>query len=266
LAMACTCWWRRATAGWFSSSVPRAACPGVFRRTALTDTLSVYVVAAVAALALLSTFAHARAFFAIDPPIEQWIQAVIPAPFGRVLDAVSWVGFPPQVDAVIGLGILFVISLGYRWEAICLAFAGLTGAVSWFGMAVLVDRPRPSPDLVHVERMLGLGSYPSGHVLNLTSFFGSLFILSWLGMRPTWYRGILQILSAVMVVCIGVARIYSGEHWPSDVLAGYLQGSIVVALTCLLYVWRPTIRTADPKGRGRRLGRSGGTPAQPRFR
>jgi undecaprenyl-diphosphatase len=206
---------------------------------AVTWTLSVYALAAVAALAFLSAMAHARPFFGVDPLIEQWIQAVVPVPLGRVLDAVSWVGFPPQVDVVIGLGIVVVLTLGYRWEAACLTFAGVTGAVSWFAMTLLVNRPRPSPDLVHVEQVLGLGSYPSGHVLNLTSFFGSLFILSWLGMRPTWHRAVMQCLSALLVVCIGVARIYSGEHWPSDVLAGYLQGSVVVALTLLVYIRRP---------------------------
>jgi membrane-associated phospholipid phosphatase len=199
----------------------------------------VYVLTAVAVLAILSAMAHARAFFALDPPIERSLQAVTPGSFGRVLDAVSWIGFPPQVDIVIGLGILVVLMLGYRWEAMCLAFAGITGAVSWYGMTLLVDRPRPSSDLVHVETLLGPGSYPSGHVLNLTAFFGSLFILSWLSMPPSWYRTVIQSVSAVLIVCIGVARIYSGEHWPSDVLAGYLQGSIVVALTLLLYVHRP---------------------------
>lgn len=199
-----------------------------------------YVVAAAAVLALLSAMAHAEAFFAVDPLIAGSVQALIPAPVGGALDAVSWLGFPPEVDALIGIGVLVVLTLGYRWEALCLAFAAVTGAVSWFGMTLLVDRPRPSPELVHVERVLALGSYPSGHVVNLTAFFGSLFILSWLAMRPAWYRGVMQGLGAALIVCIGVARIYSGEHWPSDVLAGYLQGSIVVALTWLLYLHRPT--------------------------
>jgi membrane-associated phospholipid phosphatase len=212
----------------------------MLRGGALTWTLGVYVLVAAVVLAFFSAMAHARAFFAVDPLIEGSVQAVIPAPVGRVLDGVSWLGFPPQVDVVIGVGVLIVVTLGYRWEALCLAFAGVTGAVSWFGMTLLVARPRPSPELVHVERALGLGSYPSGHVVNLTAFCGSLFILSWLAMRPTWYRGVMQGLSAALIVCIGVARIYSGEHWPSDVLAGYLQGSIVVALTWLLYLHRPT--------------------------
>jgi membrane-associated phospholipid phosphatase len=218
--------------------------PAALRRGALRWTLWLwlYVLAGLAVLALLSVGAHAQAFFAVDPLIERSIQALIPEQLGRVLDGVSWVGFPPQVDIVIALGILIVLLLGYRWEATCLAFAGITGAVSWFGMTLLIDRPRPSPDLVHVERLLGPGSYPSGHVLNLTAFFGSLLILSWLGMRPTRYRAVMQAVSAVLIVCIGIARIYSGEHWPSDVLAGYLQGSIVVALTLLLYVHRPHAR------------------------
>ena len=219
----------------FSTKLLKLAQPAARRRSWLIWTLWAYVLVGLAALTLLSEMAHARAYFAFDPPLERFIQAVIPEPVGRVLDGVSWVGFPPQVDVIIGLGVVIVFGLGYRWEAICLAFAGITAAVSWFAIVELVQRPRPSPDLVHVERVLGLGSYPSGHVLNLTAFFGSLLILSWLGMRPTWYRMIMQGISVVLVLCIGLARIYSGEHWPSDVLAGYLQGSVVVALTLLVY-------------------------------
>lgn len=169
------------------SGVEYAGAVGLWPR-AVRRTLSVYVLAGLAAPALLSALAHARPSFSFDPVIERWIQAVIPIQLARVLDAVSWVGFPPQVDVVIGLGIFIVLTLGYRWEVACLTFAAISGAVSRFGVALRVDRRDPSPDLVHVERLLGLGSYPSGHVLNLTSFFGSLFILSWLGMRPTWYR------------------------------------------------------------------------------
>jgi membrane-associated phospholipid phosphatase len=192
----------------------------------------------------------------VDPFIEQWIQASIPVSLSHVLDAVSWVGFPPQVDVIIGVAIIIVLASGYRWEAACLAFAGITGAVSWFAIALLVARPRPSPDLVHVQRALGFGSYPSGHVVTLTAFFGSLFVLSWLGMRPTWRRGMLQCLSAVLVLCIGVARIYSGEHWPSDVLAGYLQGSIIVALTVWLYLQRATTAWLWPNAPRRACGLS----------
>lgn len=215
------------------------SAPVAVRPTVLRWTLWVCVLAGLAILALLSAIAHARPFFAIDPPVERSVQALIPEPLGHVLDAVSWVGFPPHVDIVMGMGILVVLMLGYRWEAACLTFAGITGAVSWFGMTLLVARPRPSSDLVHVERLLGLGSYPSGHVLNLTAFFGSMFILTRIGMPATWYRTVMQCVSVVLIVCIGVARIYSGEHWPSDVLAGYLQGSIIVALTLLLYLHRP---------------------------
>lgn len=227
-----------------------APVPYVRSSNAVRRTLWFYVFAALVALALLSVMAHSRAFFAFDPPVEQSVQAAIPAPLGRVLDAISWIGFPPQVDVVIGVGVVIVLALGYRWEATCLAFAAIVGAATWFGMTMLVDRPRPSPDLVHVERLLGFGSYPSGHVLILTSFFGSLLILSWLGMRPSWYRTLLQAISVVLIVCIGVARIYSGEHWPSDVLAGYLQGSIVVALTCLLYsrrIHQPSLGSAPAR-------------------
>ena len=33
------------------------------------------------------------------------------------------------------------------------------------------------------------------------------------------------------------ARIYSGQHWPSDVLAGCLLGAVWLSVVIRLYVW-----------------------------
>jgi membrane-associated phospholipid phosphatase len=230
--------------------------PGTPRRPApaphvwLTRVLWAYVVLGVGVLAVLSVAAHTIPYFAFDPGIAEAVQAAVPAPLGHVLDGVSWLGFPPEVDVVDGVIIVAALLVGYRWEGVCLLFAGVVGASSWFAVAWPVDRPRPAPDLVHVERLLGIGSYPSGHVLNLTAFFGSVFFLAWVALPPRrWYRVVVLVISGLVVLLIGVARVYSGEHWPSDVLAGYLQGSVVVVLTVLVYRWGQA-----------RWGRQGGQP------
>jgi len=40
-----------------------------------------------------------------------------------------------------------------------------------------------------------------------------------------------------MVVISGPIRIYYGAHWPSDVLAGYLLGSLLLLLMIRTYHW-----------------------------
>ena len=215
-------------------------------RVCVDDWLKLYAIVGLVALATLSVFARGTAYFAFDPPIEVAVQAVVPPFLKRILDAVSWVGFPPQVDVIAGVVVLALLALGYRWEAVCAGLAAVIGGVSWFTLASLVDRPRPSPELVRVEQMLGFGSYPSGHVLVITAFFGTLFCLALLGLRERWYRPLVMCASGVLVLAIGVARIVSGEHWPSDVLAGYLLGSVIVASTLLLYRWRRRSRKGAP--------------------
>jgi undecaprenyl-diphosphatase len=202
---------------------------------ALQRALWIYAAVALVALLILSIVVSARAYFGFDLVISRWMQLAVPPPVGIALDAVSWIGFPPEVDLIFGAIGVTIFLLGYRWEAICVTLAGLAGAASWFIIAPVVHRPRPAPDLIHVEQLLGSGSYPSGHVVDFTAFFGTLFLLACMGSFAIWFRRIALFVSAVMIVCIGFARIYSGEHWPSDVLAGYLQGSIVAALALLLY-------------------------------
>jgi undecaprenyl-diphosphatase len=84
---------------------------------------------------------------------------------------------------------------------------------------------------------LPTGGFPSGHVLNLTAIFGFLIYLAVVLIADVRWRSVLVALLAVPILTIGVARIYDGAHWPSDVLGGYLIGGIWLGLTVWIYRW-----------------------------
>ena len=123
---------------------------------------------------------------------------------------------------------------GLRVEALMLLMAAVTflGAET---LGLLVDRPRPSPQLVHVSRSLVGNSFPSGHVFAAVVFYGLLVatVLRRTGM--VWLRLLAPAMGISIVVLAGVARISMGVHWPSDVLGSLFLGSAV--LGGLLWVY-----------------------------
>lgn len=186
-------------------------------------------------------------YFAVDLAIARAIQSFEAPWLDALLRAVTWVGMPPQVTAVFGAIVVGLFVLGLRIEALLTLCAALSGAGLWYVMTGIVERPRPSPELVHVVEALPHSSFPSGHVLNLTAIFGFLFYLAFVYLEAGWTRRLVLAVCALPVVTIGIARVREGAHWPSDVLGGYLLGIVLLAVTIDLYR-RARERSGDRNG------------------
>jgi undecaprenyl-diphosphatase len=105
---------------------------------------------------------------------------------------------------------------------------------------MLVDRPRPSATLIHVANPNldgGKYSFTAGHVESYVAVLGFLWFLAYFSQGRSPWRTLALIIFGVMIALIGLARIYSGEHWFSDVAGGYLLGSIWLVLTIRFYDW-----------------------------
>ncbi len=116
------------------------------------------------------------------------------------------------------------------------AFNGVDGII-----AFIVGRPRPTPQLVHVNMSAPINSFPSGHVENVVVYYGFLLYLSLSKPVSRWrYRWILipfQIYAALNILSIGFSRVYEGAHWLIDVSGGYLSGALFLVLVIVLYRW-----------------------------
>ena len=116
------------------------------------------------------------------------------------------------------------------------AAAAIGAVVSDFTLGELVGRTRPFNDASNV-------SYPSGHVFGTTVFFGFVaFLAIQLKVRRR-YMVPLLIAAAGIILAVGPSRIFEQDHWPSDVAAGYLLG------TLWLLIIIPPIRRFMNKGR-----------------
>ncbi len=159
--------------------------------------------------------------FGWDVGIERAVQQVGWGPLAAVFGAADWFEGLKQVAAA-AVGLLLVAVLNRR-GFLLMAWGALSGGAYQL-LELFVHRPRPEATLVHVIRHTNGWSFPSGHVIFFTWFIAYLLLI--LGRphlpRPVFIAG--WVLQGVVLVIIGIGRVYTGEHWPSDILAGLLLG------------------------------------------
>jgi undecaprenyl-diphosphatase len=159
-----------------------------------------------------------------DIGITREIQEFPRMPVGEVLIAVSEPGFYPWNVILPTLVVLFLLTLRRVVEAAFAALAALGGLLAE-AVKYPVARPRPTPEFASIYRELGTYSFPSGHVTGYTVMYGFLFYLAYVYLpRDSPLRWVALVVCGLMITLVGPSRIYMGQHWASDVLAGYALG------------------------------------------
>lgn len=90
-----------------------------------------------------------------------------------------------------------------------------------FGLKNIVRRARP--DEFRIIEESGY-SFPSGHSMVSMAFYGLLIYLIYKKVNNKYLKNFLIILLSIIILLIGLSRIYLGVHYTSDVLAGFLLG------------------------------------------
>lgn len=168
----------------------------------------------------------ARKIQAFDfPGLETFLRAVsLPADHIRFAGACA--------------ALAFAILIYFKEKSLILFLAGVmfTGQVCKVVVKEVVNRPRPTADLVQVRfKAHETQSFPSGHTEHFVVFFGGLFYAAYWRVKQPWVRYPCLMVCAGFVALVGWSRVYLGAHWPSDILGGFLLGGMVLALGIRLH-------------------------------
>ncbi|HSP10866.1 MAG TPA: phosphatase PAP2 family protein [Candidatus Dormibacteraeota bacterium] len=151
------------------------------------------------------------------------------------------------VVAVVGM---FIFERRAGWLVLIGALSSLFDNI----LKLVISRQRPPSDLVHILTPATGFSYPSGHAVFFTwvSFMVAVSIAP--RIKPT-LRPVLWLAAALVMVLTCLARVWAGDHWPSDVIGG-----VLLALGWSAFVlWLPERWLPSPSWRWFR-GRSSPRP------
>jgi undecaprenyl-diphosphatase len=135
------------------------------------------------------------------------------------------------------LGILTCVIAGYLMltgrarTGWFMAASAAGGALLSTVLKVIFDLPRP--DLTGVTRVF-TASFPSGHATASAAIY--LTIGALLAARATRRReqAFYLVVAVLLMLLVGLSRIYLGVHYPSDVFAGWLIGAGWATLSVLM--------------------------------
>ncbi len=115
---------------------------------------------------------------------------------------------------------------GHRRSALLLGVVP-TGMLLNVGLKHVFQRARPvlEQPLVFLETY----SFPSGHAVASTVFYGALALLALWHVRRPAGRGAAVAGAAAMVALVCASRVYLGAHYLGDVLAGVCVGTAWLA-------------------------------------
>jgi len=204
------------------------------RRLLRAETLYIIMLAAFAVLAL---FAYFNAYFGWDLRATLGLQTL---PVREFMRAVSVPGNTWRPYVITTVTVMVLLGFSLRSEAAGLVLSVAGSAVLNSLLKLLIARPRPTAELVTVDRTLYTQSFPSGHVTFYVCYFGFLFFIAYalLPLGSTARRVALPLI-VLPIALVGFSRVYLGAHWPSDTLGAYLMSGLWLALSLHMYrIWK----------------------------
>ena len=131
-----------------------------------------------------------------------------------------------NVSVVAGVIILLIILFRNK-HSIMFASLGMISAVTNKTIKHIIKRKRP--DVLKLIKQGGY-SYPSGHSMISVSIYGYLCYLAFTKIKNSILKWLCSIILVILILSIGISRIYVGVHYASDVLGGFTLALIELML------------------------------------
>ncbi len=162
-----------------------------------------------------------------DPIGPRWVEEL-----GRDFTALGGIG----VLASVSLAVVGYLLLENKHRIALLVLLSVGGGII---LSLLLKEifGRPRPELVPHGSYVFTSSFPSGHSMMSAVTYLTLAALLARVHKRLRVRLYLLLLATLLTVVVGISRIYTGVHWPTDVVAGWTAGAFWALLCWELARW-----------------------------
>jgi diacylglycerol kinase family enzyme/membrane-associated phospholipid phosphatase len=162
--------------------------------------------------------------------VQSWHGAVEDTGWMTFFDAIEQVTRSLVVTLVmLAMAALFLIRRDGR-TALWVGAVALITAPLWGVLKEIVQRDRPD-----IPDQLDGYSFPSGHATSIAALSGVLIVLTYQRVRGRRLRTVLMSIWVALAALVGADRVCVGAHYPSDVVAGWLLGALVVFVVSAVF-------------------------------
>ena len=165
----------------------------------------------------------------VDLRLATWFRVHAVPAGDRIASVSSDIGSPVAMGVL--AVVVAVVLVRRRWWIVLAgwsaAFAG-GGVLDWV-LKRIVQRPRPAGAAAFLHGVSF--SFPSGHALGSLIGYGMLaYLLIAFWMPARRHKGAAGVVAILLILLIGLSRLYLGVHYLSDVLGGYAAGLVWLAV------------------------------------
>jgi undecaprenyl-diphosphatase len=185
---------------------------------------------------ILSFLANEFAVLPFDLKSYHELQEVRNPLFGILMKAISDLG-DASIAAVLIAATMTIFALRRQWIESIFMLATATSTLLTLVLKYIIHRARPIPfaeNAAGILESISQYSYPSGHVLLFVVFFGFFAYLAWMHFSGR-ARAIAVTVCTALIILIGPSRVFLGAHWASDVVGGYIIGTIWLFVLIFAY-------------------------------
>ncbi|MEH7382083.1 phosphatase PAP2 family protein [Bacillus sp. JJ1533] len=184
---------------------------------------------------LLAYVVHGHDILRFDSRVITFVQGLESVWLTFLMKFLSFIGSVPVI-IVLSIVILFFLYnvLKHRYELVLFIGVMVSSPILNYLLKGFFVRERP--DFHRLVEISGY-SFPSGHAMNAFTFYGIFTFLLWRHIRVGWRRAALVLFSAIMIVGIGMSRIYLGVHYPTDIIGGYFASATWIGFSIWSFQW-----------------------------